>query len=148
MYHGVAHIQFVCICLEIYVCSHLLVWTVIPCTCLCSRSRRNPMGLIIALDDNNQAAGELFWDDGDSRGMAAFLKLSKCVHNFYTALCYFHWLHVYFWSLNGSTNLFVLNMLETTEVWNCCKSAPTSKCHLCCWVTLISLLSLIYFIFL
>ncbi|XP_054598752.1 sucrase-isomaltase, intestinal isoform X2 [Nothobranchius furzeri] len=30
-------------------------------------SRRNPMGLIIALDDNKQAAGELFWDDGDSR---------------------------------------------------------------------------------
>ncbi|XP_044210999.1 maltase-glucoamylase, intestinal [Thunnus albacares] len=30
-------------------------------------SRLNPMGLIIALDDNNQAAGELFWDDGDSR---------------------------------------------------------------------------------
>ncbi|KAG8002119.1 Sucrase-isomaltase [Nibea albiflora] len=30
-------------------------------------SRRNPMGLIIALDDNDQAAGELFWDDGDSR---------------------------------------------------------------------------------
>lgn len=26
------------------------------------------MGLIIALDDNNQASGELFWDDGDSRG--------------------------------------------------------------------------------
>uniref|UniRef100_A0A3Q2TYN7 alpha-glucosidase n=1 Tax=Fundulus heteroclitus TaxID=8078 RepID=A0A3Q2TYN7_FUNHE len=31
-------------------------------------SRRNPMGLIVALDDNNQAAGELFWDDGDTRG--------------------------------------------------------------------------------
>ncbi|XP_058489999.1 sucrase-isomaltase, intestinal [Solea solea] len=30
-------------------------------------SRRNPMGLIIALDDNGKAAGELFWDDGDSR---------------------------------------------------------------------------------
>ncbi|XP_015233743.1 PREDICTED: sucrase-isomaltase, intestinal [Cyprinodon variegatus] len=30
-------------------------------------SRRNPMGLIIALDDNNKASGELFWDDGDSR---------------------------------------------------------------------------------
>nr|XP_019950458.1 PREDICTED: maltase-glucoamylase, intestinal-like [Paralichthys olivaceus] len=30
-------------------------------------SRRNPMGLIVALDDNNKAAGELFWDDGDSR---------------------------------------------------------------------------------
>ncbi|XP_068173302.1 sucrase-isomaltase, intestinal [Antennarius striatus] len=30
-------------------------------------SRRNPMGLTVALDDNNQAAGELFWDDGDSR---------------------------------------------------------------------------------
>ncbi|XP_034161045.2 sucrase-isomaltase, intestinal [Pangasianodon hypophthalmus] len=30
-------------------------------------SRRSPMGLIIALDDNNQASGELFWDDGESR---------------------------------------------------------------------------------
>ncbi|XP_061072796.1 sucrase-isomaltase, intestinal [Conger conger] len=30
-------------------------------------SRLNPMGLIIALDDANRAAGELFWDDGDSR---------------------------------------------------------------------------------
>ncbi|XP_074535530.1 sucrase-isomaltase, intestinal [Halichoeres trimaculatus] len=30
-------------------------------------SRRNPMGLIVALDDRNQASGELFWDDGDSR---------------------------------------------------------------------------------
>ncbi|KAL3992154.1 werner syndrome ATP-dependent helicase [Sarotherodon galilaeus] len=30
-------------------------------------SRRNPMGLIIALDDYDSAAGELFWDDGDSR---------------------------------------------------------------------------------
>ncbi|XP_013863590.1 maltase-glucoamylase, intestinal [Austrofundulus limnaeus] len=32
-----------------------------------THSRRNPMGLLITLDDNNQAAGELFWDDGDSR---------------------------------------------------------------------------------
>ncbi|XP_041660826.1 maltase-glucoamylase, intestinal [Cheilinus undulatus] len=30
-------------------------------------SRRRPMGLIVALDDKDQAAGELFWDDGDSR---------------------------------------------------------------------------------
>ncbi|XP_036440892.1 maltase-glucoamylase, intestinal isoform X2 [Colossoma macropomum] len=30
-------------------------------------SRRSPMGLIIALDDNNEASGELFWDDGESR---------------------------------------------------------------------------------
>uniref|UniRef100_A0A8C5CTQ6 alpha-glucosidase n=1 Tax=Gadus morhua TaxID=8049 RepID=A0A8C5CTQ6_GADMO len=35
-------------------------------------SRRNPMGLIVALDDNQRAAGELFWDDGDSRGIAFF----------------------------------------------------------------------------
>uniref|UniRef100_A0A4W5NR19 Maltase n=1 Tax=Hucho hucho TaxID=62062 RepID=A0A4W5NR19_9TELE len=33
-------------------------------------SRRNPMGLIVALDDKNRAAGELFWDDGDSRGIS------------------------------------------------------------------------------
>lgn len=31
-----------------------------------AHSRKNPMGLIIALDDNNQATGELFWDDGES----------------------------------------------------------------------------------
>lgn len=42
------------------------------------------MGLIIALDENNQAAGELFWDDGDSRGIVAFLisavfSAGKCV---------------------------------------------------------------------
>uniref|UniRef100_A0A663F389 P-type domain-containing protein n=1 Tax=Aquila chrysaetos chrysaetos TaxID=223781 RepID=A0A663F389_AQUCH len=30
--------------------------------------RKNPMGLIIALDDNNEAVGELFWDDGESTG--------------------------------------------------------------------------------
>uniref|UniRef100_A0A8C5FMJ2 alpha-glucosidase n=1 Tax=Gadus morhua TaxID=8049 RepID=A0A8C5FMJ2_GADMO len=49
-------------------------------------SRRNPMGLIVALDDNQRAAGELFWDDGDSRGIAFFycdsficVCLSTCV---------------------------------------------------------------------
>ncbi|XP_027541663.1 sucrase-isomaltase, intestinal [Neopelma chrysocephalum] len=32
-------------------------------------SRKNPMGLIIALDDNyNNATGDLFWDDGESTG--------------------------------------------------------------------------------
>ncbi|XP_050821721.1 sucrase-isomaltase, intestinal [Gopherus flavomarginatus] len=31
-------------------------------------SRKNSMGLIIALDDNKEAAGDLFWDDGESRG--------------------------------------------------------------------------------
>lgn len=36
-------------------------------------SRHNPMGLIIALDDHDSAAGELFWDDGDSRGIVSFL---------------------------------------------------------------------------
>uniref|UniRef100_A0A8C0ZWV6 Sucrase-isomaltase, intestinal n=1 Tax=Castor canadensis TaxID=51338 RepID=A0A8C0ZWV6_CASCN len=29
-------------------------------------SRKNPLGLIIALDENNEAKGELFWDDGQS----------------------------------------------------------------------------------
>uniref|UniRef100_A0A9J8BUL3 alpha-glucosidase n=1 Tax=Cyprinus carpio carpio TaxID=630221 RepID=A0A9J8BUL3_CYPCA len=32
-------------------------------------SRLHPMGLIVALDDNKAASGELFWDDGDSRGI-------------------------------------------------------------------------------
>ncbi|XP_052541641.1 sucrase-isomaltase, intestinal [Tympanuchus pallidicinctus] len=32
------------------------------------QSRQNPLGLIIALDENNEASGELFWDDGESTG--------------------------------------------------------------------------------
>uniref|UniRef100_A0A673NQZ0 alpha-glucosidase n=1 Tax=Sinocyclocheilus rhinocerous TaxID=307959 RepID=A0A673NQZ0_9TELE len=38
-------------------------------------SRRHPMRLIIALDDNNAASGELFWDDGESRGILEELVL-------------------------------------------------------------------------
>lgn len=108
------------ICMHLFgvICLHLIVWILIPCTCLCPRSRRNPMGLIIALDDKNQAAGELFWDDGDSRCMAAFLKLSKCVYIFLysTVLFSLITLFYFFWSCNESTNLFVLNMHEPTEI--------------------------------
>lgn len=34
-------------------------------------SRKNPLGLIIALDDNSEAKGELFWDDGESKNTVA-----------------------------------------------------------------------------
>uniref|UniRef100_H0WFL7 Sucrase-isomaltase n=1 Tax=Otolemur garnettii TaxID=30611 RepID=H0WFL7_OTOGA len=30
-------------------------------------SRKNPLGLIVALDENNAAAGDLFWDDGETK---------------------------------------------------------------------------------
>uniref|UniRef100_A0A8B9C233 alpha-glucosidase n=1 Tax=Anser brachyrhynchus TaxID=132585 RepID=A0A8B9C233_9AVES len=40
-----------------------------------SESRKNPMGLIIALDDDGKAYGDLFWDDGDSTGLQ--LELGK-----------------------------------------------------------------------
>lgn len=29
-------------------------------------SRQNPLGLIVALDDNFSSQGDLFWDDGES----------------------------------------------------------------------------------
>uniref|UniRef100_A0A673K9X0 P-type domain-containing protein n=1 Tax=Sinocyclocheilus rhinocerous TaxID=307959 RepID=A0A673K9X0_9TELE len=44
---------------------------------VCSLSWRHPMGLIVALDDNKTASGELFWDDGDSRDTVAS---SDCIH--------------------------------------------------------------------
>lgn len=34
------------------------------------------MGLIVALDDNKAASGELFWDDGDSRGILEGLAIN------------------------------------------------------------------------
>ncbi|EPY80709.1 hypothetical protein CB1_000804034, partial [Camelus ferus] len=33
--------------------------------------RRNPLGLIIALDENKEAKGELFWDDGETKDTVA-----------------------------------------------------------------------------
>uniref|UniRef100_A0A2K5D9Z9 alpha-glucosidase n=1 Tax=Aotus nancymaae TaxID=37293 RepID=A0A2K5D9Z9_AOTNA len=33
-------------------------------------SRKNPLGLIIALDENKEAKGELFWDDGETKGIS------------------------------------------------------------------------------
>ncbi len=35
------------------------------------------MGLIVALDDNKAASGELFWDDGDSRGILEGLVINS-----------------------------------------------------------------------
>ncbi|XP_036037737.1 maltase-glucoamylase, intestinal [Onychomys torridus] len=34
-------------------------------------SRKNPLGLIIALDENKEARGELFWDDGEMKDTVA-----------------------------------------------------------------------------
>lgn len=31
-------------------------------------SRKNPLGLIVALDENNSAKGDFFWDDGETKG--------------------------------------------------------------------------------
>lgn len=61
----------------------------LACVYVCVSSRYNPMGLIIALDDNNQAAGELFWDDGDSRGIVCETVSS--------ASCYYHSLKAAFY---------------------------------------------------
>ncbi|XP_045144841.1 maltase-glucoamylase, intestinal [Echinops telfairi] len=41
-------------------------------------SRRNPLGLIIALDDNQEAKGELFWDDGETTDTVTGSKYLFC----------------------------------------------------------------------
>ncbi|XP_076591162.1 sucrase-isomaltase, intestinal [Chaetodon auriga] len=46
-------------------------------------SRLNPMGLIIALDESQRAAGELFWDDGESRDT---VKNGTYIHYSFTAV--------------------------------------------------------------
>uniref|UniRef100_A0A8C1GXB6 alpha-glucosidase n=1 Tax=Cyprinus carpio TaxID=7962 RepID=A0A8C1GXB6_CYPCA len=49
-------------------------------------SRRHPMGLIVALNDNKAASGELFWDDGDSRGISEGLANNSKLFFFYSSL--------------------------------------------------------------
>uniref|UniRef100_A0A8C1T534 alpha-glucosidase n=1 Tax=Cyprinus carpio TaxID=7962 RepID=A0A8C1T534_CYPCA len=49
-------------------------------------SRRHPMGLIVALNDNKAASGELFWDDGDSRGISEGLAINSKLFFFYSSL--------------------------------------------------------------
>lgn len=60
---------------------------------LVSHSRRNPLGLIIALDDNKEAKGELFWDDGETKGEHN-VAVSKPASSSYSC-----------WSFSGGRNL-------------------------------------------
>uniref|UniRef100_A0A8C7A103 alpha-glucosidase n=1 Tax=Nothoprocta perdicaria TaxID=30464 RepID=A0A8C7A103_NOTPE len=49
-----------------------------------TRSRLNPFGLTIALDDQGEASGSLFWDDGDSIGKFGSPAVKQeIVHNGY-----------------------------------------------------------------
>ena len=36
-------------------------------------SRKNPLGLLVALDNGGAANGAFFWDDGDSNGIYCYL---------------------------------------------------------------------------
>lgn len=40
-------------------------------------SRKNPFGLVVALDKNGDAKGMLFWDDGESKGKASSSYFAK-----------------------------------------------------------------------
>lgn len=44
------------------------------------------MGLIIALDDNGKASGELFWDDGESRGTLCQTFVRMCIRREHLSL--------------------------------------------------------------
>lgn len=58
-------------------------------------SRSNPMGLIVALDDDGLAQGSLFWDDGEAIGMqpnltffSQYINLMNEVLMNYSICCY------------------------------------------------------------
>ncbi|KAK2090614.1 hypothetical protein P7K49_031871 [Saguinus oedipus] len=47
-------------------------------------SRKNPLGLIVALNENNTAKGDFFWDDGETKGCELLNKLDiVCTHSTY-----------------------------------------------------------------
>lgn len=48
----------------------------ISCMFLILYSRKNPLSLLIALDENKEARGELFWDDGESKGEYSFKNIA------------------------------------------------------------------------
>lgn len=41
-------------------------------------SRKNPLGLIVALDEDNKAKGDFFWDDGETKGESERGYAFKC----------------------------------------------------------------------
>lgn len=49
------------------------------------------MGLIVALDDNGQASGELFWDDGETLGKIQ--NSDKEIVSVYMPIGYFFLIH-------------------------------------------------------
>ncbi|KAG8523335.1 Maltase-glucoamylase, intestinal, partial [Galemys pyrenaicus] len=55
--------------------------TQVPATTT-EESRKNPLALIIALDDNQKAKGELFWDDGETRDTVASKNYLLCEFSF------------------------------------------------------------------
>lgn len=104
------------------------------------------MGLIIALDDHDSAAGELFWDDGDSRGIVSFFLfffffvclLVCCVlllplTGFWIRFFFIKWKFLSFWvqKKDISQSLSVSSYVSTS--WSCytllCNYASfVSKC--------------------
>ena len=82
------------------------------------------MGLIVALDDNNQAAGELFWDDGDSRGLCANVLVCLCEKGSTTS-CYYHSLQALFYA----HQIEALILLSTKHHMSQCECSNTVSSH-------------------
>ncbi|ELU06499.1 hypothetical protein CAPTEDRAFT_169641, partial [Capitella teleta] len=83
-------------------------------------SRSNPMGLIVALDDDEASSGSLFWDDGDSidtfeNGLYFLTRFdaslgvlkNEIVHNGYPEASSLSFADVNIWGLSGSPNVMV-----------------------------------------
>lgn len=92
-------------------------------------SRKNPLGLIVALDEDNTAKGDFFWDDGETKsksqcdmllnvhsdeGTFAFIDICICLKNvtsFIFNSCFLSILvyEVTFWNLTLFFKLSILN---------------------------------------
>lgn len=58
----------------------------------CNFSRKNPFGLIVAIDSNSQASGSLFWDDGSSIDTISEMKFNIIDFEYQNVCNIFVWL--------------------------------------------------------
>jgi len=92
------------------------------------QSRKNPFGLIIALDDSGRASGSLYWDGGDTiqpleTGEYALLQFSVESVSHFVVCCYVQ----PFLGGDNHTYCYVFTLISNRQIFTYCYMDLTDK---------------------